>query len=109
MVSHVIVVALAAHFFDHCAEQNEAVIAVLPLAARLELERAAAVQLHIIVESAQLQAVCLKFRSKNIARAAGMREKVIDRHLRGEVFVGIIGQVSSHRIVEPELACPREL
>src|SRR5207249_6506309 len=109
VVTYIVVVALAAYLFDHDAEQDEAVIAVPPLAARLELQRPVAVQLDVIVEGAQLQPVDLKLRAENVSGPAGVRQQMIDRDLAGDVLVGVIGQVFPQRIVEPQLTRLHEL
>src|SRR5271166_6154963 len=83
VLTHVVVIALAAHFCDHDTEQNEAVIAVLPAAAGgREAESAVAVKLHIILQRTQLQAMRVKFRTEDVACAAGVRQQVMDRYLR---------------------------
>ena len=50
VVAHIIVVALATRYFDDPAEQQHAVVAVFPPAARLESQAAIAVERHIITE-----------------------------------------------------------
>src|SRR5271165_2863901 len=106
VVADVIVIALAAHFFDHYSEQNEAVVAVLPAAAGgREAESAVAVELYIILQCAQLLAVRVKVWTEYVAGAAGVRQQVMDRYLRGDVLVGIVGEILPQRIVESKLAC----
>ena len=56
VIADVVVVALSRHAFHDHAEQQEPVVAVLPLRPGLELEAARAVELHVVVERLQFQA-----------------------------------------------------
>src|SRR6185437_16496460 len=64
---HVVVVGLAGDLFDHGAEQEVPVVAVLPATSRLELETTVAVQPHVVNERAEFQAVRPGLAAENVA------------------------------------------
>jgi len=55
--------------------------------------RAVAVEVYIILQGAQVQPVRVKLGAEDVARASSMGQQLMDRHLRSDIFVGIIGQV----------------
>ena len=71
--ANIVVITFAADFLDHRAQQNEAVIAVLPATARLEFGSAIAIELHIVLQRVQFQPMRIKLRPKDVAGASGMR------------------------------------
>src|SRR5579872_6763085 len=109
MISNVVVIALAAHFLDDDSQQNETVIAVLPLAAWAELRRAAAVKIHIVLQCAEFQTVRIKFRTENVARSTSMRQQMMNCDFRRYILIGIVGEVLSHRIIQCKLSCLSQL
>src|SRR5579863_7424644 len=109
MVVNVVVVAAAGDSFDDHAEQQEAIVAVRPAAAGLEFQAALAVELHIVLEGAQLSAMGIELRSEEIAGAAGVREQVMYGDLGSEVLVRVVGDILSQRIGELDLAGLHEL
>src|ERR1035438_10783532 len=104
MVANVIVVVFAACLFDHEPEQQKTIIAVFPAAAGFEGQVALAVQRDVVFERAKLQAMRVKLRTKEIARASGVSKQMMDGHLGCHVLVRIIGEIFSQRIIELELA-----
>ena len=74
MFADIVVIALAGNFFNHYAEQNEAVVAVLPAASGFELRSPVAVQLDVVLQGAKFKAVGFEIGSKNVSCAPGMGE-----------------------------------
>src|SRR5262249_54545760 len=109
VVADIVVVAHATSLLYDAAEQKEAVVAVIPTAAGLEFERAAAVELHVVVERAQPEAVLEKLWTEDVSGATSMRQQVIDRHFGRDVLVGIVGEVLPYRIAKRQLARLHEL
>src|ERR1700733_2573903 len=101
---HIIGVSLAAHFFNHRAEQNEAIIAVLPTTTRLKPERPSAIEIEVVLYSTQLQTVFIKLRPPDIPRSASFGQQFTDRHFCREFPVWIVGQILSQWIVERQLS-----
>ena len=54
VLADVVVIALAGNFLDDDAEEQEAIVAVVPLRAGLEFERAALVEVDVVLEEAEL-------------------------------------------------------
>ena len=102
--AHVVVVALSAHLLDHHAEQDEAVVAVRPAAARRELESPLAVQLDVVIECAQRFAVGAKRGAEDVAGAAGVGQQLMDGHLGRDLPVGVVADVCAERSGELDLA-----
>jgi len=93
MLAHVVVVALAAHLLDHASEQDEAVVAVRPAAARLELQSLLAVQLDVVGEGSKLRAMGVEVGAEDVTGAAGVSQKLMDGDLGGDLTVRVVGEV----------------
>jgi hypothetical protein len=86
VLADVVVIALAGNFFDDDAEEQEAIVAVVPLRAGLEFERAALVEVDVVLEGAEVEAVLVEFRPEDIAGASGVGEEVVDGDLGSKIF-----------------------
>src|ERR1700753_3031517 len=72
VIPHVVKIVLAAHSVDHRTEDHQTIVAVFPAAARLKSNRAAAKKMDVILMSAQLEAMLVKFRAEDLSRTSGM-------------------------------------
>ena len=95
MLADVVVVRHTADRFDERAEQDEAVVGVLPARAGFESEWARPVQIQVVAVVAQLQAVLVVVRAEDVAGAAGVCEELMDGDPRGDVPVGIVTEILS--------------
>src|SRR5690242_3680531 len=100
----VIVVRHPTDTFDHATEENEAVIAVVPLASGLEGEWTIAVQRDVIGEGSELEPMGVELRPEDIAGATRVREQLVNRDLRSELLVRVIGDVRDERCLKLHLA-----
>ena len=104
MLPDVLVVVLTADLFDHQAQQQETIVAVLPAAPGFEGQVALAVKREVIFERAKLQAMRVEFRAEEIARASGVSEQMMNGDLGSDVLVRVIGKIFSQWIGELQLA-----
>src|SRR5579863_7973488 len=92
MFANVIVVILAADFLNDYAEQQKTVVAVFPLAARVEGQAACAVEFDVILQSLKFETMLIEFRAEEIAGATGVGEQMVDGNFCGDVFIRIVGK-----------------
>src|SRR5215472_2754601 len=98
MFSDVIVVTLPADLFNQNAQQQEPIIAISPLAARLEFQAALTVELHVILQRAELEPVLVELRAEEITGASRVREQMMDGDFGRQVLVGIVGEILAERV-----------
>jgi hypothetical protein len=77
---HVVGVTLSAYLFNYGAEQNETIVAVLPTTAWLKPEHPITIEMDVILQSMQLEAMLIKLRSPDIASTAGVGQQLANRH-----------------------------
>src|SRR5262249_46715295 len=104
MLRHVVVVTLSGDLLNDHAEQQKSVVAVLPLGARLELQVSLAEEAHVVLQRLQLEPVGIEFRPEKIAGSSGVRQQMMNGHLRGHILIRIIRQELSNRIGQLDLA-----
>jgi len=102
-LAHVVIIRSAAHPLDDGAQEEIAIVAVPRSGAGLELRRARAVEGEVVPDRPQLQPVGLVLRPEDVARAARVREQVMDGDLRRDLLVGIVGEVGAERGVQLDL------
>src|SRR6266850_5308651 len=109
MFEDVIVITLAADFFDQHTEKQKSIVAVRPATAGFEFGSALAVELHVVLQGAEFQTMSVELRAEEIASAAGMGKEVVDGDFGGDVLIGIVGKIFSEWIGELDFAGLDEL